>query len=122
MDDSIEYIGLLVTFVIAAGIGIMMYILTTILGPKPKASYEKGEPFECGVKPFSGPMGKYSVKFYLVAMFFILFDIEIIWFFPWAVLLRELGLFGLCEMFFFVGVLIMGFVYAWKNGALQWEK
>jgi NADH-quinone oxidoreductase subunit A len=117
-----EYIGLLVTFVMAAGISVLIILLNRLLGPKNKGSESKSDPFECGVKPFSSPTGHLSVKFYLIAMLFILFDVEIVWFFPWAVILRELKWTGIIEMFSFVAMLLVGFVYAWKKGALEWEK
>ena len=99
-----------------------MLLLNALLGPKNKQSKVKSEPFECGLPALSAPSGQFSVKFYLIAMLFILFDVEIVWFFPWAVILRELGWAGIIEMFLFVAVLVLGFVYAWKKGALEWEK
>ena len=122
MERAGEYGGLLVTFLLAVGIAGLMIFLNKILGPKNKSSKSKSEPFECGVKPFAAPSGQFSVKFYLIAMLFILFDVEIVWFFPWAVVLRSLGWAGILEMFSFVFVLALGFIYAWKKGALEWEK
>lgn len=122
MEKTSEYIGLLVTFVIAGGLALVMILLNALLGPKNKMTAVKAEPFECGVEPLQEPSGKVSVKFYLFAMLFILFDVEIIWFFPWAVILRDLKWVGIAEMFSFVFVLVLGFVYAWKKGALEWEK
>ncbi len=122
MENSSEYLGLLVMFIAAVGIAGLIIFLNAILGPKNKGSAAKSEPFECGVKPFSSPAGHFSVKFYLIAMLFILFDVEIVWFFPWAVVLRNLRWTGIVEMFAFVAVLLLGYVYAWKKGALEWEK
>ena len=123
MEQSSEYIGVLVIFVMAAGIAAAMLFLNHVLGPKARnAPAVKGEPFECGVEPLSRSSGHFSVKFYLIAMLFILFDVEIVWLFPWATLLRELGWAGIVQMFSFLGVLVLGFVYAWKKGALEWEK
>lgn len=122
VEKSSEYIGILVTFVLSVGIALLMLGLNKILGPKNKGSYVKSTPFECGLEPASSPTGQFSVKFYLVAMLFILFDVEVIWFFPWAVILRELGWPGIIEMFSFVAVLVLAFVYAWKKGALEWER
>lgn len=121
-SPSTEYIGILVTLLIAGGIATLILVLNGLLGPKNKPSALKLSPFECGVPRLSQPVGRLSVKFYLVAMLFILFDVEIVWFFPWAVLLRELGWAGILEMFAFSAVLLLGFVYAWKKGALDWEK
>ncbi len=122
MEKSSEYIGLLVTFLISVVIAVTIIVLNRLLGPKNKGSESKSDPFECGVKPFSSPTGHFPVKFYLIAMLFILFDVEIVWFFPWATILRELKWTGIIEMFSFVAVLLTGFVYAWKKGALEWQK
>ena len=118
----IEYLGVLAIFILAAGIAGLILALNALLGPKHPVSAAKAEPFECGVEPFPVATGHLSVKFYLVAMLFILFDVEIVWFFPWAVILRELRWTGILEMFSFVLVLALGFLYAWKKGALEWEK
>ncbi len=122
MEKASEYIGLLAAFIISATIAGLIIFLNKILGPKNKGSAVKSEPFECGIGQIGTPQKRFSVKFYLVAMLFILFDVEIVWFFPWAVVLRELKWTGLLEMFSFVFVLFLGFVYAWKKGALEWEK
>ena len=122
MEHPSEYIGIFVTALIAGGIACLILLLNAVLGPKNKSNPAKGQPFECGVDPFMQPTGQFSVKFYLIAMLFILFDVEIIWFFPWAVLLRKLGWTGIFEMFAFIAVLLLGFIYAWKKGALEWEK
>lgn len=122
MEHSSEYIGLLVTFLIAISIAGLIIFLNGILGPKNKQSAVKSEPFECGMAPISTSAGRFSVKFYLIAMLFILFDVEIVWLFPWAVILRTLKWPGIFTMFSFLFVLALGFVYAWKKGALEWEK
>ena len=121
MELAGEYLGLLITFLLACVIAGLMYFLNAILGPKNKGSLVKSEPFECGVERFGEPIGHFPVKFYLIAMLFILFDVEIVWLFPWAVNLRVLGWPGIAEMFAFVAVLVLGFTYAWKKGALEWE-
>lgn len=122
MEQTGEYLGLLVTFLLAVGIAGLILALNALLGPKNKGSAVKSEPFECGLEPASQAAGHFSVKFYLIAMFFILFDVEIVWFFPWALILRELKWPGIVEMFAFVFVLVLGFVYAWRKGALEWER
>lgn len=122
MENRTEYLGLLVTFILAGGIASAILILNALLGPKPTPTPEKLEPFECGKDPLTAPTGQFSVKFYLFAMLFILFDVEVVWFFPWAVILRQLGWAGIVEMFAFIGVLVLGFAFAWRKGALQWEK
>ena len=122
MEQSSEYIGLLVALLFSAAVAWLVIGLNKLLGPKGHASAVKSEPFECGVEAVSGPPPRFSVKFYLIAMLFILFDVEIVWLFPWAVSLRELKVPGLIEMFAFIAVLALGFVYAWKKGALEWER
>ena len=115
-----EYLGVLVTFALAGGIGALVIVLASTLGPK-RPSPAKSEPFECGKQPFELPSGRFTIKFYLVGMLFILFDVELVFLFPWAVVYRKLGLFGLWEMLLFLGIVMLGFVYAWKKGALEWE-
>ncbi len=122
MENSSEYLGLLATFILAVTIAGAMLFLNWILGPKNKMTAVKAEQFECGMEATPNQVGHFSVKFYLVAMFFILFDVEIVWFVPWAVILRELGWVGIAEMFTFTALLVLGFVYAWKKGALEWER
>src|SRR5262245_36412394 len=122
MENSREFLGLFVFMIMGAGIAVLMFALNSVLGPKNKSSAAKSEPFECGYNPFRAPTGHQSVKFYLIAMLFILFDVEIVWLFPWAVVLKEIKWAGIAEMFAFVAVLALGFVYAWKKGALEWEK
>ncbi len=122
MENRIEYLAILVTFGLSAAIAGLILFLNSFLGPKNKSSAVKSEPFECGVDAIARPDGRFNVKFYLVAMLFILFDVEVVWFFPWAVILRELKWTGLAEMFCFVSVLVLGLAYAWKKGALEWEK
>jgi NADH-quinone oxidoreductase subunit A len=94
-------------------------LLASVCGPK-KPSVVKSEPFECGETPLSLPIGHLSIKFYLVAILFILFDVELVFLYPWAVVYRGLGASGLVEMVIFLGVLMIGFFYAWDNGALEW--
>ncbi len=114
------YIGIVVGFVLAGGIAAVMVVLGSTLGKK-NPTPEKLAPFECGKDPFSLPMGKLAVKFYLIAILFILFDVEVVFLYPWAVVYRTLGFLGLAEMGVFLGVLMVGFVYAWDNGALEWQ-
>ena len=115
-----EYIGIAVTFVLAGGIAGAMVVLSSTLGKK-NPTPEKLAPFECGKDPFSLPMGRLAIKFYLTAILFILFDVELVFLYPWAVVYRRLGSLGLTEMGVFLGVLMVGFAYAWDNGALEWR-
>ncbi len=115
-----EYVGIAVSVALAGGIAAAMVVLGSTLGKK-NPSAVKLSPFECGQEPFSLPMGKLVVKFYLTAILFILFDVELVFLYPWAVVYRTLGVLGLVEMGVFLGVLMVGFVYAWANGALDWK-
>ncbi len=115
-----EYIGIVVSFVLAGGIAAAMVVLASTLGKK-KPTTEKLAPFECGKDPFSLPMGRLAIKFYLTAILFILFDVELVYIYPWAVVYRTLGFLGLTEMGVFLGILMVGYVYAWDNGALEWK-
>jgi NADH-quinone oxidoreductase subunit A len=115
-----EYIGIVVTFVLAGGIAAAMVVLGSTLGKK-NPTPEKLAPFECGKDPFSLPMGRLAIKFYLTAILFILFDVELVFLYPWAVIYRTLGSLGLVEMGAFLGILMVGYVYAWDNGALDWK-
>ena len=115
-----EYIGIAVCFVLAGGITGAMVVAASTLGRK-KPSSVKSEPFECGKHPFSRPGGRLAIKFYLTAILFILFDVELVFIYPWAVIYREIGLLGLVEMGIFLGILMVGYVYAWAGGALDWK-
>ena len=116
----IEYVGILIfTFFAASLAGLFIY-LTSILGPK-RPNPAKSTPFECGETPFELPKGRRPVHFYLIAMLFIIFDVEIAFLFPWAVSFRELGLGGLISIGIFVALILLGYVYALKKGALDPE-
>jgi NADH-quinone oxidoreductase subunit A len=115
-----ESIGIVAAFGLAGMIAGGMIVLASTLGRK-KPSSVKAEPFECGEVPLALPRGKLAIKFYLTAILFILFDVELVFLYPWAVVFRELGMLGLVEMAIFLGVLMVGYVYAWDSGALKWE-
>jgi NADH-quinone oxidoreductase subunit A len=115
-----EYVGIVVAFLLAGGFVGVNLLLASVLGPK-KPSVVKSEPFECGEVPFAVPMGHLSIKFYLTAILFMLFDVELVFLYPWAVVFRELGALGLIEVIIFLTVLMIGFFYAWDNGALEWQ-
>ena len=89
-------------------------------GPQ-RPTHRKSQPYESGMVPYGNGTRRISVRYYLVAVLFILFDIEMVFFLPWAVVFRKLGVAGLIEMFVFIGILVVGYVYAWKKGALEWE-
>ncbi len=115
-----EYVGIAVSAVLAAGIAALMVGLGSTLGKKNPTAV-KLSTFESGKDPFALPIGKLAIKFYLTAILFILFDVELVFLYPWAVVYRSLGTLGLVEMGVFLGVLMVGFVYAWDNGALDWN-
>ena len=115
-----NYLPLLLMFLITAIIVWAIILLSAVLGPK-KPNKVKDAPFECGERPFQLPTDRFYVRFYLIAMLFILFDIEVVFLFPWAVVFRTLQLSGLVSMVVFVFVLGAGYVYAWKKGAFEWE-
>lgn len=115
-----QYIPVLIMLILAAATAGGMIVATTLIGPK-KKFYEKMEPFECGESPIVSSKQRFSVKFYLVALFFVIFDVETVFVYPWAVLFKDLGLFGFVEMLTFLTVFAIGLVYVWKRGALEWE-
>jgi len=115
-----EYVGIVVAFVLAGAFTAANIVLASVLGPK-KPSPVKAEPFECGQAPFSVPGGRLAIKFYLTAILFVLFDVELVFLYPWAVAYRGLGVLGLVEMGIFLGILMVGFFHAWDNGALEWQ-
>lgn len=106
---------------VAAGFVVTTMLLTHVLGPKRKTKI-KNEAFECGIESVGNARTPFSIKYFLVAILFVLFDVEVIFMYPWAVNFRELGVFGLWEMFAFMGLMVVGLVYIIKKGALNWEK
>jgi NADH-quinone oxidoreductase subunit A len=114
------YLPILLFILIGIGFGVMPLLAGMILAPhKPDA--EKTSAYECGFEPFEDAHMKFDVRYYLVAILFIIFDLEIAFLFPWAIVLDEIGVFGLLSMFLFLAILVVGFVYEWKKGALEWE-
>jgi NADH-quinone oxidoreductase subunit A len=120
VDFSNPYFAILVLLVIALGMSVAFVYLSQALGPKLYDRVKYGV-YECGVDPVTPAAVRVTVKFYLVAILFILFDLETTFLYPWAVLYRSLGWFGFIEMGVFVGILLVGLVYAWKKGALEWQ-
>ena len=114
------YVPLLLLFIVAALVTGGMFALASVLGPK-NPSPEKMIPYECGSETTGGRFSKPSVKFYLTAILFVVFDIEAVFIYPWAVQFKSLGWTGLLSMFGFLAVLVVGLVYCWKKGALEWE-
>ena len=114
-----SYLPVLIHGALVLLLGGVMLALSSLIGRR-APSRLKAMPYESGVVPVGDTRQPFSVKFYLVAMLFLIFDIEVVFLYPWAILFRELGLFGLVEMGIFLCILIVGFVYAWKKGALEW--
>ena len=115
-----NYLPILLFMCITLVMGSVFLILGKLLGPS-RPDPEKNSPYECGFEAFEDSRMKFDVRYYLVAILFIIFDLEIAFLFPWAVVLDEIGAFGLVAMALFLAVLVVGFVYEWKKGALEWE-
>ena len=115
----IDYLPLLVLIVVAAVFAAIALAVPAVLGPK-RPTKARLEPYESGMLPYSDARRRFPVQYYVVAVLFILFDIEVVFLYPWAVVLRQLKLFGLIEMAVFLLTLIVGFVYVWRKGALDW--
>jgi len=119
-----RYLPFLIHIVMAGGIAFAIVLLSWLIGQR-KPTRAKLSPYECGMTPVGDSRQRFSVKFYLVAMLFILFDVEAVFIYPWAVILRDLkalgqGLFGLMEMLVYIGIFLVGFFYVWKKGVLDW--
>ena len=114
-----RYLPLLMHFGIAAGLATAIVTLSWLIGQH-KPGRAKMSPYECGVPPVGDARGRFSVKFYLVGMLFILFDVEAVFLYPWAIVLRELKMFGFWEMLVYIGIVLVGLFYVWKKGVLDW--
>lgn len=115
-----DYLPLAVLIIIATGLAGLVVLLGHLFGPH-RPSARKSQTYESGMRPIGPGTRRTPVHFYLVAVLFVLFDIEIVFFLPWAVIFNKLGIFGLVEMLIFILVLLVGYVYAWKKGAFEWE-
>jgi len=116
-----SYGPLLLMFILAAGLAGLLVILSTVIG-RHKPSREKDEPYECGIRPTGDARQPFSVQYYLVGLIFILFDIEAIFLYPWALVYHDLRLFGFIEMLLYIIILLAGYIYLWKKGALDWNR
>jgi NADH-quinone oxidoreductase subunit A len=116
----LEYVAIALMIVLATVVALIAIGLGTLFGPK-KDTAAKSMPYESGMNPYGEGTRRMPIRFYLIAVLFILFDIEVVFFLPWAITFRQLGLFGLIEMIIFIVILLVGYVYAWKKGALEWE-
>jgi NADH-quinone oxidoreductase subunit A len=115
-----EYFPILLFMLVGLAVGVIPVALGALLGPH-RPDPEKLSPYECGFEAFEDARMKFDVRYYLVAILFILFDLEIAFLFPWAAVLNEIGQFGFASMMLFLAILVVGFVYEWKKGALEWE-
>ena len=124
MHESNQFLFAGILIALAVGLAVGMVVFSHILGRLLRVQHPnavKGQSYECGITPTGGARVRLSIKFYMVAMLFILFDIEAVFLYPWAMMHRWLGVFGLIEMAIFVGILIVGYVYIWRRGGFQWE-
>ena len=115
-----NYLPVLIFIVFGIAIGIVMMSIGKILGPS-RPDAQKLSPYECGFEAFEDARMKFDVRYYLVAILFIIFDLEIAFLFPWAIVLKQIGMFGFMAMVVFLGILVIGFIYEWMKGALEWE-
>lgn len=115
-----NYLPILIFIIVGVGLACVMILAGSLLGPK-RPDSEKLSPYECGFEAFEDSRMKFDVRYYLVAILFIIFDLEIAFLFPWAVVLDQIGMFGFAAMMVFLGILVVGFIYEWKKGALEWE-
>jgi NADH-quinone oxidoreductase subunit A len=115
-----DYLPILIFLAVAGGFGLVLLAAGWLLGPR-RPDGEKVSPYECGFEAFEDSRTKFDVRYYLVAILFIIFDLEIAFLFPWAVSLDAIGGFGLASMGVFLAVLVVGFIYEWKKGALEWD-
>lgn len=113
------YIPIFIFILVAFGFALFTLFVSQLLHPR-RYNKVKLEPYECGIEPATDARDRYSIRYYLVAMLFVIFDVETIFMFPWAVVLDELALFGFIEMLVFLFILIVGYFYAWRKGALEW--
>jgi NADH-quinone oxidoreductase subunit A len=115
-----NYFPILLFIIVGLAVGVAPIVLGKLVAPN-KPDSEKNSPYECGFEAFEDARMKFDVRYYLVAILFILFDLEIAFLFPWAVVLKEIGLFGFFSMMVFLAILVVGFIYEWMKGALEWE-
>ena len=116
-----QYLPILLFLIVAGGIGVALLAIGAVIGPHKTDNKEKAEAYECGFEAFEDARMKFDVRYYLIAILFIIFDLEIAFLFPWAVVFKQIGAVAIVEMATFLLLLLLGFVYCWKKGALEWE-
>ena len=114
-----DFLPIVLFLVVAIGFALFTIALSRLVQPR-KHNAVKLEPYECGIDPIDSARGRYTVRYYIIAILFVVFDVETIFLFPWAVRFRWLGVFGLVEMLIFLAILIVGYIWVWKKGALEW--
>ncbi len=120
LSAPVDYLPIAMMFVVAMGFVLSTMVATHLLGPNRKSKV-KLETFECGIEPQGNSRMPFSIKYFLIAILFVLFDVEVIFMYPWAVNFRSMGVTGLLEMFLFMGILVLGLIYIIRKGALKWE-
>ncbi len=115
-----SFINIAIYALIVVGFAVVTVMLSAVVGPKAK-SKEKLSPYECGVEPVGNARFSFPVKYYIIALMFLIFDVEVVFMYPWAIVVRPLGAYGMYEMGVFILIVLVGFVYAWKKGAFEWE-
>jgi len=116
----VNYIPILITLIVATLIGLLPLTMGMILRPRRPYS-RKLSPYESGIQPLGEPRSRFSIRFYVIAILFVVFDVEVVFLYPWAVAFDKLGIFGFIEMMIFIFILLIGYIYAWEKGALEWE-
>lgn len=119
-DILVEYLPILIFLGLSGVLALVLMVVPLLIAPS-KPDPEKVSAYECGFNAFDDARMKFDVRFYLVAILFIIFDLEVTFLFPWAIVLKEIGMFGFWSMVVFLGILTVGFIYEWKKGALEWE-
>ncbi len=120
LDYLLQYSAVLLFILVVAAFGVGTLVISYLVQPKFPES-EKLSPYECGSEPFSDARIPFPVRYYIFAMLFVIFDIEVIFLYPWAVAFKAMGLIGLIEMMIFIGLFVLAYVYAWRKGALEWD-
>ncbi|MCS7056996.1 MAG: NADH-quinone oxidoreductase subunit A [Thermoflexales bacterium] len=117
-----EFLPIFILLFLSTALAVLVIFISILFGPRRRANHPmKIQPYESGMRAIGQAQRRFSVRFYLIAVLFILFDIEVIFFYPWAVAFRQLGWFGLVQMLIFAGILLVGYFWIWKKGALEWE-
>ncbi len=115
-----QYFSVFLFILAAVGFGVVTLLISNLVQPR-LALPEKLSPYECGSEPISDARNPFPVRYYIIAMLFVIFDVEMMFLFPWAIVFKKIGFWGLFEMLVFIGLFIVGYIYAWRKGALQWD-